>query len=181
VVGADTDDVVCGTEEVVVELVVVELVVVVDVVEELVEVTGKTVVLVVLVVVVLVVDEVVLVVLVVVVGIVVVVVVVELEVEVSGTVVVVGTVAGTVVDGTVVVLVVVDVVDVVIDSHRDRLLIERIPGEQQVSIEYCRNENKSPSSTGTDSEPVALFCCVSKVYVPLTPYCGGSYTQPSLV
>jgi hypothetical protein len=167
VVGANTDDVVCGTEEVVVELVVVDVVLVV---EELVELSGKT--TVVLVVVVLVVDEVVVVVLVV---------VVELEVEVSGTVVVVGTVAGTVVDGTVVVLVVVDVVDVVIDSHRDRLLIERIPGEQQVSVEYCRNENKSPSSTGTDSEPVALFCCVINVYTPLIPYCGGSYTQPSVV
>jgi hypothetical protein len=34
-------------------------------------------------------------------------------------------VAGTVVDGTVVVLVVVDVVDVVIDSHKDRLAIVR--------------------------------------------------------
>lgn len=39
----------------------------------------------------------------------------------------------------------------------------------------------SPSLTGTESEPVALFCCVSKVYTPLIPYCGGSYTQPSLV
>ena len=41
--------------------------------------------------------------------------------------------------------------------------------------------NTSPSLTGTDSSPVALFCCVSKVYTPLMPYCGGSYTQPSLV
>jgi hypothetical protein len=91
-------------------------------------------------------------------------------------------VAGTVVDVTVeVVVVVVDVVDVVIDSHRDKLLIVRIPGEQHVSMEYCRNVNTSPSWTGTDLDPVALFCCVSKVYAPLIPYCGGSYTQPSVV
>jgi hypothetical protein len=47
-------------------------------------------------------------------------------------------VTGTVVSGTVevVVVVVVDVVDVVIDSHNDRLLIVRLPGAQQVSIEY---------------------------------------------
>ena len=43
---------------------------------------------------------------------------------------------GTVVDGTVVVEVVVVVVDEVIDSHNDRLLIVRYPGWQQVSIEY---------------------------------------------
>lgn len=146
-VGTNTDDAVCGTEEVV----------------ELVELSGKT--TVVLVVVVLVVDDVVLVVLVV---------VVELEVEVSGAVVVVGTVAGTVVDGTVVVLVVVDVVDVVIDSHKDRLAIVRWPGWQHESVEYWRNANTSPSCTGTDSSPVALFCCVSRVYTPLMPYCGGS-------
>jgi hypothetical protein len=90
-------------------------------------------------------------------------------------------VAGTVVDGTVVVEVVVDVVDEVIDSHKDRLLIVRYPGWQQESIEYWRNVNTSPSLTGTDSSPVALFCCVIKVYAPLTAYCGGSYTQPSLV
>jgi hypothetical protein len=47
------------------------------------------------------------------------------EVVVSGSVVVTGSVAGTVVDGTVVVLVVVDVVDVVIDAHRESLLIVR--------------------------------------------------------
>ncbi len=82
-VGTNTDDVVCGTEEVV----------------ELVELSGKTTV---------------------------VLVVVDVdEVEVSGIVVVVRTVAGTVVDGTVVVLVVVDVVDVVIDAHKDRLAIVR--------------------------------------------------------
>jgi hypothetical protein len=114
VVGTDTDDVVCGKEEV-----------------ELVEVSGKTTV---------------------------VLVVVELDVEVSGTVVVVRAVAGTVVSGTVVVVVVVDVVDVVVNSHRDRLLIVRIPGWQHVSIEYCRKENMSPSSTGTEREPEALFC-----------------------
>ena len=102
-------------------------------------------------------------------------------VVVSGTVVVVGTVAGTVDGGTVVVEVVVDVVDEVIDSHNDRLLIVRYPGWQQESIEYWRNVKISPSLTGTDSSPVALFCCVSKVYTPLMPYCGGSYTQPSLV
>jgi len=90
VVGTNTDDVVCGTEE------------------ELVEVSGKT--TVVLVDVVLVADEVVGVVLVVV---------------VSGTVVVVGTVARTVVDGAVVVEVVVDVVDEVIDAHKERLAIVR--------------------------------------------------------
>ena len=94
---------------------------------------------------------------------------------------VVGLVTGTVVDGTVVVEVVVEVVDEVIDSHNDRLLIVRCPGAQQVSVEYWRNVKMSPSSTGTESEPVALFCCVSKVYTPLMPYCGGSYTQPSLV
>jgi hypothetical protein len=90
-------------------------------------------------------------------------------------------VAGTVDGGTVVVEVVVDVVDEVIDSHNDRLLIVRYPGWQQESIEYWRNVKISPSLTGTDSSPVALFCCVSKVYTPLMPYCGGSYTQPSLV
>ena len=91
--------------------------------------------------------------------------------------------AGTVVSGTVevVVVVVVDVVDVVIDTHNDRLLIVRCPGAQQVSIEYCRNVKMSPSLTGTESEPVALFCCVSMVYTPLMPYCGGSYHAPSLV
>ena len=92
-------------------------------------------------------------------------------------------VTGTVVSGTVevVVVVVVDVVDVVIDAHNDRLLIVRCPGAQQVSIEYWRNVKMSPSFTGTDLVPVALFCCVSKVYTPLMPYCGGSYTQPSVV
>jgi hypothetical protein len=45
------------------------------------------------------------------------------EVVVSGSVVVARSVAGTVVDGTVVVLVVVDIVDVVIDAHRESLLI----------------------------------------------------------
>ena len=50
-----------------------------------------------------------------------------------------------------------------------------------MSIEYCRNVNTSPSFTGTDSEPVALFCCVIKVYTSLMPYCGGSYTHPSVV
>ena len=44
--------------------------------------------------------------------------------------------AGTVDGGTVVVEVVVVVVDEVIDSHNDRLLIVRCPGAQQVSIEY---------------------------------------------
>ena len=54
--------------------------------------------------------------------------------------------AGTVDGGTVVVVVVVvEVVDVVIDAHNDRLLIVRCPGEQQVSIEYCRNVKMSPS------------------------------------
>ena len=89
--------------------------------------------------------------------------------------------AGTVVSGTVVVVVVVDVVDEVIDSHNERLLIVRLPGWQHVSIEYWRKVNTSPSDTGTDIEPVELFCCVSKVYAPLMPYCGGSYHQPSLV
>jgi hypothetical protein len=114
VVGTNTDDVVWGKEE------------------ELVEVSGKSTV---------------------------VLVVVDVdEVEVSGTVVVVRTVAGTVVSGTVVVVVVVDVVDVVVNSHRDRLLIVRWPGWQHVSIEYCRKEKMSPSSTGTEREPEALFC-----------------------
>ena len=81
---------------------------------------------------------------------------------------------GTVVSGTVVVEVVVVVVDEVIDSHRDRLLIVRYPGWQHESVEYCRNVKMSPSWTGTDSSPVALFSCVSKVYTPLMPYCGGS-------
>jgi hypothetical protein len=67
-------------------------------------------------------------------------------------------VAGTVVSGTVVVVVVVDVVDVVVNSHRDRLLIVRWPGWQHVSVEYCRKEKMSPSSTGTEREPEALFC-----------------------
>ena len=44
--------------------------------------------------------------------------------------------AGTVDGGTVVVEVVVVVVDEVIDSHNDRLLIVRCPGAQQVSVEY---------------------------------------------
>jgi hypothetical protein len=50
-----------------------------------------------------------------------------------------------------------------------------------VSTEYCLNVKMSPSLTGTDSEPVELFCCVSRVYAPFTAYCGGSYHQPSLV
>jgi hypothetical protein len=47
------------------------------------------------------------------------------EVVVSGSVVVTGSVTGTVSVGTVVVLVVVDVVDVVVNSHIERLPIER--------------------------------------------------------
>jgi len=58
------------------------------------------------------------------------------EVVVSGSVVVTGSVTGTVSVGTVEVVVVVELVDVVIDAHNDRLLIVRCPGAQQVSIEY---------------------------------------------
>ena len=68
---------------------------------------------------------------------------------------------GTVVDGTVVVEVVVVVVDEVVDAHNDRLLIVRFPGAQQVSNEYCRNVNTSPSDTGTDIVP--FWVCVHKL------------------
>jgi hypothetical protein len=50
------------------------------------------------------------------------------------------------------------VVVVAVNSHNDRLLIVRCPGEQQVSVEYWRNVNTSPSFTGTDLVPVAVFC-----------------------
>ena len=56
--------------------------------------------------------------------------------------------------------VVVEVVVVVVSEavQSDKLLIVKCPGAQQVSVEYCLKVKTSPSTTGTESEPVALFC-----------------------
>ena len=56
--------------------------------------------------------------------------------------------------------VVVEVVVVVVAEavQSDKLLIVKCPGAQQVSVEYCLKVKISPSTTGIDSEPVALFC-----------------------
>jgi hypothetical protein len=57
-----------------------------------------------------------------------------------------------------VVVVVVEVVEEVVVSgaavHSDKLLMVKFPGWQQVSVEYWRNVNTSPSCTGTDFVPL---------------------------
>ena len=52
-----------------------------------------------------------------------------------------------------------EVVGVAVQS--DKLLIVKCPGAQQVSVEYCLKVKTSPTTTGIESEPVALFSTVN--------------------